>query len=142
LEWEHVCSADFDAKLNPIKMMAVTVSGNHGAVFIDMAGTVGVDRIAGQLLGVPGTNNVTMQNQLLVLQSGLLALVRQDNLEINTAINVIKLNLERCFGILNGNIRRIELHYNLRSDGLPQGRETRPPMQWRYLEELLRRTSQ
>jgi hypothetical protein len=42
------------------------------------------------------------------MQSGLLAL-RQDNLEIKTAINVIKLNLERCFGVLNGNIRRIAL---------------------------------
>jgi hypothetical protein len=36
LEWEHVRGADFDAELNPIKKMAVTVSGNHGAVFIDM----------------------------------------------------------------------------------------------------------
>jgi hypothetical protein len=42
------------------------------------------------------------------MQSGLLAL-RQDNLEIKTAINVIKLNLERCFGVLNGNIRQIAL---------------------------------
>jgi hypothetical protein len=37
-ECEHVCGADFDAKLNPIKKMAVTVSGNHGAVFTDMLG--------------------------------------------------------------------------------------------------------
>ena len=29
LEWEHVRSADFDAELNPIKKMVVTVSGNH-----------------------------------------------------------------------------------------------------------------
>ncbi len=96
-EWEHVCGADFDAKWNPIKKMAVTVSGDHGAVFIDKVGTVEVDRIAGQVEGRPGTNNVTMRNQLLGMQLGLLAL-RQDNLEIKTAINVIKLNLERCFG--------------------------------------------
>jgi hypothetical protein len=61
-EWEHVRGADFDAKLNPIKKMAVTVSGDHGAVFIDMVGTVEVDRIAGQVEGGLGTNNVTMQN--------------------------------------------------------------------------------
>jgi hypothetical protein len=107
-EWEHVCDADCDAELNPIKKMAVTVTGNHGAVFIDMVGTVEVDRIAGQVEGGPGTNNVTMRNQLLGMQSGLLAL-RRDNLEIKTAINVIKLNLEQCFGILNGNIRQIAL---------------------------------
>jgi hypothetical protein len=47
-EWEHVCGADFDAKLIPIKKMAVTVSGDHGAVVIDMVGTVEVDRIVGQ----------------------------------------------------------------------------------------------
>ena len=107
-DWEHVRGADFDAELNPIKKMAVAVSGDHGAVYIDMVGTVEVDRIAGQVEGGPGTNNVTMRNQLLGMQSGLLAL-RQDNLEIKTSINVIKLNLERCFGILNGNIRRIAL---------------------------------
>ncbi len=82
--------------------------GDHGAVFIDMVGTVEVDRIAGQLEGGPGTNNVAIQNQLLGMQSGLLAL-EQDNLEIKTAINVIKLNLEQCFGILIGNIRQVAL---------------------------------
>ena len=107
-EWEHARGADFDAKLNPIKKMAVTVSGNHGAVFIDMVGTVEVDRIAEQLEGGPRTNNVTIRNQLLGMQSGLLVL-RQDNLEIKAPISVIKLNLERCFGILNRNIRRIAL---------------------------------
>jgi hypothetical protein len=107
-EWEHARGANFDAELDPIKKMAVTVSGDHGAVFIDMVGTVEVDRIAGQVEGGPGANNVTIQNQLLGMQSGLIAL-RQDNLEINTAINVIKFNLEQCFGILNGNIRQIAL---------------------------------
>ena len=111
-EWEHVRGADYDAELNPIKKMAVTVSGDHGAVFIDMVGMIGeqADGIAGGQHGdgVPGTNNVALRNQLLGMQSGLLSL-RQDNLEIKTAINVIKVNLERCFGILNGNIRRIAL---------------------------------
>jgi hypothetical protein len=69
-EWEHVCGADVDAKLNPIKKMVVTMLGNHGAVFIDMVGTVEVDRIAGQVDGWPGTSNVAMQNQLLGMQSG------------------------------------------------------------------------
>ena len=73
-EWEHVCGADFNPELNPIKKMAVTMSGDHEAVFIDMVGTVDVNRIAGQLEGRPGANNVTMQNQLLGMQSGLLAL--------------------------------------------------------------------
>jgi hypothetical protein len=107
-EWEHVWGADVDAKLNPIKKMVVTMSGNHGAVFIDMVGMVEVDRIAGQVDGWPGTSNVTMQNQLLGMQSGLLKL-SQDNLEIKTGITVIKLNLERCFGTSNGNIRQIAL---------------------------------
>ncbi len=94
LEWEHVRGADFDAELNPIQKMAVTVSGNHGAVFIDMVGTIETERIAGQHDGAPGTNNVTMRNQLLGMQSDLLSL-QQDNLEIKTAINIIKVNLER-----------------------------------------------
>ncbi len=90
------------------------VFGNHGAAFImehffiDMVGTVEVNRIAGQLEGGPGTSYVTMQNQLFGMQSGLLVL-RQDSLEIKTAINVIKLNLEQCFGILNLNIRQIAI---------------------------------
>ncbi len=61
LEWEHVRGADVDPTLNPIKQMAVTVSSDHGAVFIDMLGTIDVDGVAGQ--PAPGTN-VTMQNAL------------------------------------------------------------------------------
>ena len=119
LEWEHVRGADFDAELNPIKKMAVTVSGDHGAVFIDMVGAIEADvGVAGQEHGgVPGTNNVAIRNQLLGMQSGLLSL-RQDNLEMKTAINVIKVNLERCFGILNGNIRRMAMQpARRRTDG-------------------------
>ena len=83
LEWEHVRGADVDPTLNPIKQMAVTVSSDHGAVFIDMLGTIDVDGVAGQ--PAPRTN-VTMQNQLLGMQSGLLSL-RQDNVELRTAVN-------------------------------------------------------
>ena len=110
LEWEHVRGADFDAELNPIKKMAVTVSGDHGAVFIDMVGAFeAFAGVAGQEHGgVLGTNIVAIRNQLLAMQSGLLSL-RQDNLEVETAINIIKVNLERCFGILNGNIRRMAM---------------------------------
>ena len=43
LEWENVHGADFDAELNPIKKTAVTVSGDHGAVFIDMVGAIVVE---------------------------------------------------------------------------------------------------
>jgi hypothetical protein len=52
-EWEHVCNANFDAKLNPIKKMAVTVSRNHGRAFVDMFGMVDVGRIACQHDGAP-----------------------------------------------------------------------------------------
>ncbi len=92
-EWEHVCGADVDPTLNPIKQMVVTVSGDHGAVFIDMLGTIDVDGVAGQ--PAPGMN-MSMQNQLLGMQSGLLSL-RQDNVELRTAVNRIHLQLERCF---------------------------------------------
>ena len=110
LEWENVHGADFDAELNPIKKTAVTVSGDHGAVFIDMVGAIeAAAGVARQEHGcAPGTNNVAIRNQLLGMQSGLL-LLRQDNLEIKTAVNIIKVNLELCFGILNSNIRQIAL---------------------------------
>jgi hypothetical protein len=104
-EWGHVLGDEVDPTLHPIKQMAVTVSGDHGAVLIDMLGTIDVNGVAGQ--PAPGTN-VTMRNQLLGVQSGLLAR-RQDNVELRTAVNRIHLQLERCFGILNGNLRRIAL---------------------------------
>ena len=81
------------------------VSGNHGAGFIDMVDMVQVDWIAVQHNGVSEKNHVTMWNQILATQSGLLAL-RQDNSEI---FNVIKLNLEEYFGIINWNIWQNEL---------------------------------
>jgi hypothetical protein len=89
--------------LNPIKQMAVTVSDDHGAYCIDMMGTIDVDVGPGQL--ALGTN-VTMRNQLLGMQSGLL-LLRHDNVALRTAVNQIQLRLGQCFGILNGNVRKI-----------------------------------
>ena len=78
LKWEHVHGTDFDAELNPIKKLAVMVSGNHGEVFIDMVGAIIVEADAGvsgqEHGGVPGTNNVAIQNQLLGMQLGLLSL--------------------------------------------------------------------
>ena len=55
------------------------------------------------------------------MQSGLLSLL-QDNLEMRTAINVIKVNLEWCFGMLNGNIRRMAMQpVRRRTDGGERG---------------------
>lgn len=104
-EWEHVRGDDADPELNPIKQMAVTVSGDHGAVFIDVVGDLeeGAGGGAAQH-GVPGTN-ISIRNQLLGVQSGLLAL-RQENLEIKTLIYAMKVNVERGFEMVNGNIRR------------------------------------
>jgi hypothetical protein len=106
-----VAGADYDAELNPIKTMAVTVSGDHGAEFIDMVGTIEVDRVAGRYHGgVPATNNVAIRNQLLGMQSCLLSLQHNNLLEHKTAINQIKVNLELWFFcILNGNMRQITL---------------------------------
>ncbi len=42
-QWEHVRGADVDPTLNPIKQMAVTISGDHGAVFIDIWTACAVD---------------------------------------------------------------------------------------------------
>jgi hypothetical protein len=94
LEWEHVSSPGFDAKLNPNKNVLVAVLGDHGAVFIDIFGTVGVGRIAEQIEGRPGTNNVTIQNQFLLgIQSGLLTLPQDKQLrdeDSNTCSNQVE----------------------------------------------------
>jgi hypothetical protein len=101
LEWEHVSSPGFDAKLNPNKNVVVTVLGDHGAVFIDIFGTVGVGRIAEQMEGGPGTNNVTMQNQFLLgIQSGLLALPQDKQLrdeDSNTCSNQVESGAMRWY---------------------------------------------
>ena len=61
--------------------MVVAVLGNHGECSLTWLGCE-VDRIAEQRDGVSGTKKVTMHNQLLGMQSGLLLLLQQDNLKI------------------------------------------------------------
>ena len=92
--------------MNPISMQMVEMdSSDHGAVFIDMFGTIDVDGVAGQ--PAPG-KNVTMRNQLLGMQSGLLS-IRHDNVELRTTVSQIHLQPERCFGILSDKVRQIAL---------------------------------
>jgi hypothetical protein len=105
-EWEHVRGDDVDAELNPIKQMAVVVSGDHGAVYIDMIGNLEEENAGGGGV-VPGTN-VSIRNQLLGVQSALLAM-RQENLELKTSLTAMKVCLERGFEVVNGNVRRITL---------------------------------
>jgi hypothetical protein len=105
-EWEHVRGDDVDAELNPIKQMAVVVSGDHGAVYIDMIGNLEEENAGGGGV-VPGTN-VSIRNQLLGVQSALLAM-RQENLELKTSLTAMKVCLERGFEVVNGNVRRIAL---------------------------------
>ena len=117
-EWAHVRGVDVDAELNnPVKQMAVVVSGDHGAVYIDMIGNLEAEENAGGAGGAvvppgPGTANVSIRNQLLGLQSALLAM-RQDNLEMKTSVTAsvaaLKVNMERSFEMLNGNVRRMAL---------------------------------
>lgn len=76
-----------------------------------MVGKIDVDGVAGQ----PAHGaNVTIQNPLLCLQSGLqsgLLSIRgqEENVELKTAVNQDKLNPKLCFDILNGNVRQIAL---------------------------------
>ena len=93
-------------ELNPIKQMAVVVSGDHGAVYIDMVGKLEEENVGGGGV-VPGTN-VSIRNQLLGVQSALLAM-RQENLELKTSLTAMKVLLERGFEVVNGNVRRIAL---------------------------------
>ena len=109
VEWAHVRGVDVDAELNPIKQMAVVVSGDHGAVYIDVVGNLEGEEEAGGAGGavVPGTN-VSIRNQLLGVQSALLAM-RQDMLEVKTSNSALKVNIARGFEILSGNVRRMAL---------------------------------
>lgn len=104
-EWEHI-RGEVDAELNPIKQMAVAVSGDHGAVYIDMVGDL-EEADAGGGGVAPGTN-VSIRNQLLGVQSALLAM-RQENLEFKSSLAAMKVYLERGFEVVNGNVRRIAL---------------------------------
>lgn len=109
-EWAHVrgdIDDDDDHDTNPIIQTAVTVSGDHGAVFIDsIAGDVGEAGGVGAIGGV-GTN-VSLRNQLIGVQSCLLSM-RQENLELRNAINVLKVNMERNLQMINGNLRRLAM---------------------------------
>jgi hypothetical protein len=80
---------------NPIQQVAVTVSGNYGAVFIDTIGNLEQGEGARGAGHQQGTN-VTVQNQLIGVQSCLLSM-RQENLELKHAINAMKVNMERNF---------------------------------------------
>jgi hypothetical protein len=99
-EWEHVRGDDIDAELNPIKQMAVVVSGNHGAVFIDMIGNLEEEGCARDECINPKPN--------VGVQSALLAM-RKENLEFKTSLSAMKVNLERGFDLVNGIVRRIAL---------------------------------
>ncbi len=60
-----------------IQKVAVTVSGNHGAVFIDTIGDLEGEGARG--VGPQQGTNVTVQNQLIGMQSCLLSM-QQENL--------------------------------------------------------------
>ena len=85
-------------ELNPIKQMAVVVSGDHGAVYIDMVGELEEENV-GDGGVVPGTN-VSIRNQLLGVQSALLLAMRQENLELKTSLTARKVFLERGFEVV------------------------------------------
>ncbi|KAI2496294.1 hypothetical protein MHU86_805 [Fragilaria crotonensis] len=105
-EWDHVRGADVDPEMNPIKQMAVTVAGDHGAVFIDLVGAIDVDGLAGQpALGT----NVTIRNQLLGMQSGLLSRRQDKQCGVKDSGQSNSIECGAVFGILNGNVRRIAL---------------------------------
>ena len=55
LELEHVRGNDADAELNPIRQMAVVVSGDHGVVYIDVIGNLEEENAGGGGV-VPGKN--------------------------------------------------------------------------------------
>jgi hypothetical protein len=111
-EWSHV-RGDVDEDDNeneqdlmPIRQTAVTVSGDHGAVFIDTIANVDDDGGGGGVVvGQPGTN-LSIRSQLIGVQSCLLSM-RQENLELRNAINMLKVNTERNLQMINGNIRRL-----------------------------------
>jgi hypothetical protein len=108
-DWADVCGTEFDTEnevhRNPIQQLAVTVSGDHGAVFIDVISEELQAEGGGG--GGHGTN-ASVRNQLVGIQSCLLSL-RQENLELKTIMQTMKVNLERNFGIVNGNVRRIAI---------------------------------
>ncbi|KAI2492284.1 hypothetical protein MHU86_22256 [Fragilaria crotonensis] len=93
-------------EINPIQQVAVTVSGDHGAVFIDTIGDLEGEGARG--VGHQQGTNATVRNQLIGVQSCLLSM-RQENLELKNAMNSMKVNMERSFQMVNGNIRRLAM---------------------------------
>jgi hypothetical protein len=117
-DWAHVCGGDSDLDVeqsamykNPIQKLAVVVSGDFGAVFIDTIGELeqGDEGVAGgnRALGMQGSH-ANFRNQLTGMQSCLLAL-RQENTEMKSVITGLKISMERNFGIVNGNVRRFAM---------------------------------
>jgi len=117
-DWAHVCGGDSDLNVeqsamykNPIQKLAVVVSGDFGAVFIDTIGELeqGDEGVAGgnRALGMQGSH-ANFRNQLTGMQSCLLAL-RQENTEMKSVITGLKISMERNFGIVNGNVRRFAM---------------------------------
>ena len=117
-DWAHVCGGDSDLDVeqsamykNPIQKLAVVVSGDFGAVFIDTIGELeqGDEGVAGgnRALGMQGSH-ANFRNQLTGMQSCLLAL-RQENTEMKSVITGLKISMEQNFGIVNGNVRRFAM---------------------------------
>jgi hypothetical protein len=97
---------------NPIQKLAVVVSGDFGAVFIDTIGELTEQGEEGggggnRALGMQGSH-ANFRNQLTGMQSSLLAL-RQENMELKCVITGLKIGMERNFGIVNGNVRRLAM---------------------------------
>ena len=113
-DWAHVCGGDSemdveenDVHKNPIQKLAVVVSGDHGAVFIDSIGEMEGEGGGDNRVGMQGSY-ANFRNQLTGMQSCLLAL-RQENMELKGVINGLKMSMDRNFGIVNGNVRRLAM---------------------------------
>ena len=103
-EWAHVhgdMEDDDEREINPIIQMAVMVSVDHGAVFIDTVADV--EGVAGGAGSGRLWTNVSLQNQLVGVQLCLLSM-RQENLGLRNAINTLKANMEQNLQIICGNI--------------------------------------
>ncbi len=117
-DWAHIrCGSEVDTpappvldneeqESNPIQQVTVIVSGDHGAVVIDTIGNLEGKGARG--VGHQHGTNVTVRNQLIGVQSCLLSM-QQENLELKYAINAMKVNMERSFQMVNGNIRRLAM---------------------------------
>ena len=84
------------------------MSGDYGAVFVDTIGDLaeGDQGEGGGLRAAGGTNGMNgahSRNQLTGVQSSLLAL-RQENLELKSAVSGLKIIIDRSVGIMNGNL--------------------------------------